>query len=199
MQNCIKCNIQKPLDEFYKQRRTKNGHRPICKICESLRKKQYYLDNKEEILQQQKDYYEENKEAVLLKSKIDRETFFERDYKLNMIHRARQRAKKKNIEFSITEEDIIIPEYCPALGIKLEIQKGLKVARKSSPSLDRIDVSKGYIPGNIQVISKLANTMKNAATLEELQLFSKWLQDLLTKFSKPDTIRTIINTAKGEQ
>ena len=40
----------------------------------------------------------------------------------------------------------------------------------SSPSLDRIIPSLGYVKGNIRVISFRANTLKNNATLSELEL-----------------------------
>lgn len=36
------------------------------------------------------------------------------------------------------------------------------------PSLDRINPDRGYVPGNVQVISFRANTLKNNATREEL-------------------------------
>jgi hypothetical protein len=54
------------------------------------------------------------------------------------------------------------------LGLKLEQGNGKSTA--SSPSLDRIDSSKGYVKGNVRVISHRANLLKNNATVEELKL-----------------------------
>lgn len=45
-----------------------------------------------------------------------------------------------------------------------------------SPSLDRIDSSKGYVKGNVRVISARANMLKNNATVEELTLVLKDLK-----------------------
>lgn len=39
-------------------------------------------------------------------------------------------------------------------------------------SIDRIDNSLGYIPGNVEVITKKANSMKNGASNEELLNFA---------------------------
>lgn len=96
---------------------------------------------------------------------------FLRDYKRNMLAGARRRASVRNIDFTITEEDIIIPSKCPILEVPLVI--GTKDNYEYSPSLDRINNSKGYVRGNIQVISKKANSMKNSATLEELKAFCR--------------------------
>lgn len=96
-----------------------------------------------------------------------------------MFNRALDRARKKNIDFILCEEDIVIPEYCPILKIKLVVSGGNEKpgGRIDSPSLDRIDNSKGYVQGNIQVISNLANTMKSSATKEQLILFAKYIQE----------------------
>ena len=101
-----------------------------------------------------------------------------------MLNRAKTRAEKQNIPFSITEKDIVIPEYCPILGIKLEHHRGRPGAYKNSPSLDKIIPKKGYIPGNVRVISQLANQCKGGATPEELIDFAKWI--LVTFENKTD-------------
>jgi hypothetical protein len=75
--------------------------------------------------------------------------------------------------------DIVIPEYCPLLGIKIETRKAGKGAQDCSPSLDRIDNTKGYEKENVWVISWLANRMKNTASNEQLLTFAinvqRWL------------------------
>lgn len=93
-----------------------------------------------------------------------------------MLRSAAVRARKHNLKFNLTEEDIIIPEVCPILGIKLQFRLGEgKGGKPNSPSLDRLDNSKGYIKGNIQVISHQANGMKSFATKSELLKFADWI------------------------
>ena len=97
------------------------------------------------------------------------------DPRCKMFLNARARSKHKNMEFTITKEDIIIPEVCPLLGI--EIKTGAK-DRNHSPSIDRKDSKKGYTPNNIWVVSSRANTLKNDASLQELELLLENLKKL---------------------
>ncbi len=87
-----------------------------------------------------------------------------------MFNEAKLRAKKKGLEFSITVEDIHIPTTCPYLGSLLD--RNRQGPKDHRPSLDRIDNTKGYTPENIQVISTLANKMKNTSSREELVAFA---------------------------
>jgi len=79
---------------------------------------------------------------------------------------AKYRAKKYDLDFDIEESDLEIPEFCLVLGIELK-QGGMN--SPNSPSLDRIDNNKGYVKGNVRVISHRANTIKSNATQEELE------------------------------
>jgi hypothetical protein len=98
---------------------------------------------------------------------------YDKNLEGNMFYRAKKRAEQRGIEFSILVEDIVIPETCPALGIPIERIDGKK---ESSPSLDRKDPSKGYIKGNIVVISNRANRLKSDASLEEIELILRYMK-----------------------
>ena len=95
-----------------------------------------------------------------------------------MLRDAKARARDKKIPFDIDKDYIrsIVPSHCPVLGIPLEwsARRGGKAsALPNSPSLDRIDPTKGYVKGNVWIISHRANTIKNDATHEELKLVTK--------------------------
>jgi hypothetical protein len=92
-----------------------------------------------------------------------------------MLSRAKNRSRSRNHEFSIDIDDIFIPEKCPILNIDLKCGSGRPGGNINSPSLDRIDNSKGYIKGNVIVISHLANSMKSYASVEQLKQFAKWV------------------------
>ena len=93
----------------------------------------------------------------------------------NLFQQAISRSKMKKIPFDIEISDIIIPEICPILGLPLK--KSIDGNRDFSPSLDRIDNTKGYTKGNIQVISSKANTMKHNADKADLINFSNWVTE----------------------
>lgn len=90
-----------------------------------------------------------------------------------MLTAAKKRAKENDLDFDLTVEDLLVPQICPILGIPLST--GSLTKEKQSPSLDRLDNSKGYTKENSWVISSLSNTMKNDASFEELILFAKWI------------------------
>ena len=96
-----------------------------------------------------------------------------------MYRRAKVRAKLRGHEFSIELHDIVIPEVCPILGMPLKVHVGRSGGAPYSPALDRIDNTKGYIPGNVMVMSHLANQMKSSATNKQLRTFADWVHNNL--------------------
>lgn len=85
-----------------------------------------------------------------------------------MFRNARARATEQGVPFSITVEDIYVPSHCPVLGIPL-FSSHTRGGGPNSPSLDRIHPDKGYVPGNIVVVSNRVNTLKSNASLDELR------------------------------
>lgn len=82
----------------------------------------------------------------------------------NLWRGARDRALRDGLDFNIEISDIFIPEFCPILSIKLA-----RFDRKTAPSLDRIDNSKGYVKGNVRVISNRANIMKGDMLIDDME------------------------------
>lgn len=81
---------------------------------------------------------------------------------------ARKRAKEFHREFDLDLSDITIPKQCPILHIPI-VASHHGPPTNNSPSLDRIDSSKGYIKENVKVISMRANRLKQDSSIEELQ------------------------------
>jgi hypothetical protein len=147
----------------------------------------YYQRNKERIREKANAWYRANSESKKEYNKRRRKEDPERIKKLEegykikifaadparyMWRAKRSGARTLGIEFSITKEDIkeVLVDVCPVLGIPLEFNMGKRDRHNyNSYSIDRIDSSKGYVKGNIQVMSKRANTLKSDATLEELE------------------------------
>ena len=105
-----------------------------------------------------------------------------RKSKSNILSHAKHRAKKKGIPFDITWDDINWVDVCPILGIPLVFNRGQ--IKENSYSLDRLIPEKGYVPGNVHIISYKANTIKQNASSEEIRKVADWLEQLLNEDKK---------------
>lgn len=92
---------------------------------------------------------------------------------------AKKRAKRNGLDFDLCIDDIVIPPTCPVLGITLSNTN--KVSCYNSPSLDKMIPSKGYVKGNVNIISMRANFIKNNATYDEIKQILKWMESKLNE------------------
>lgn len=88
----------------------------------------------------------------------------------NSANSARRRGAKGGAhEFTITEHDLNWPKHCPVFPwIELHYPGHYRHDRAGA-SLDRKDVKKGYVPGNVRVISLRANVLRKDITAQELR------------------------------
>ena len=153
---CTKCGEVKPLSEFPFCAANKNGAYSWCRGCVSVNNRKWYDKNTIYAKERSRQYHRRNPVSHILSN-------------------ARSRAKSLNLPFNLTSEDIHIPDVCPVLGIKLEV--GGQGGRDNSPSLDRINPSKGYVKGNVWIISNRANRMKQEMSPEGLLEFATKMYD----------------------
>jgi hypothetical protein len=90
---------------------------------------------------------------------------------------AKRRCYKLGLEFSLTEENLYLPLYCPILGIPLTYTyKGKSGPTDNSPTMDRIDNNKGYTPDNVEVISWRANRLKSDGNINEFKQILAYME-----------------------
>lgn len=86
---------------------------------------------------------------------------------------ARTRARLNGLVFSLTEADVHIPETCPVYGLTLD--PSAPPRSPNLPSLDRVDNTLGYIPGNVRVISWAANRDKGTLSVSQLLALAEYI------------------------
>lgn len=146
MKICISCKETKLFSDFGKQKGMKSGLRSSCYECTKKRKIEL-TSTKEKHL------------ACLLS-------------------KCKSRSKKLNIPFDLDLNYLlsISSEYCPVFNSKLVWGRGNGFSAEFSPSLDRLIPDKGYIKGNMAIISFKANRMKNNGSTEEIRKLLNWLE-----------------------
>jgi hypothetical protein len=158
---CTTCQESKLLSDFHTNPMGSQKKASKCKNCRNEANRLYDIKKKTA----NKDYMTRRR-----KSNPERALFWA----------CKDRARRKNIPFNITLDDIVIPPCCPILGIPLDnaIGKGIGTPDNSA-SVDRIIPEKGYVKGNILVISSRANKIKSNATITELEKITEFYKKLL--------------------
>jgi len=113
-------------------------------------------------------YRASHKEQILQRQRLKRKNFPLR----RLVWNAKRRAKEKNLPFDLDESLLEKPTHCSYLGLELHYEGG-KPREDNTASLDRIEPSKGYTQTNVEIISDLANRMKNSADINTLILFAE--------------------------
>lgn len=169
MKTCAKCEQAKSFTMFYKNKAREDGVSVYCIVCT----KTYDQKNKSLRLKTKRDGYIRNPSVYKDRSFKNYRSSIEQ----RMLYSAKRRAKLKGIPFELTLEDLIIPETCPVLGYKLKINN--ESSKFDSPSLDKIVPEKGYVKGNVIIVSMKANQIKTNATLRELEAVFEFYRNKL--------------------
>lgn len=148
-------------DEEIKQRRQerylKDKLNPEFRQKLNAEKREKYKENSTLEIERRTKYFVEHPEKYLLTT-------------------IKSRCKRDNIKFNLTEKDFDkLPTHCPVFNIPLERNLGKRKWSKYALSVDKIQPDLGYVSGNIQILSRLANNMKSEATPEELLKFADWI------------------------
>lgn len=92
------------------------------------------------------------------------------------LQQLRRNAKKRGFEFSLTKADFEpLPTHCPVLGVELDYSGS---GKHNSASIDRSNSSKGYVPGNVVIMSRRANMLKNDTSTEELRKVLEYIENI---------------------
>ena len=177
--------------EYYSRPEVKERKKEYSARPEVMERKKEYLKEynaRPEVLEFRKEYNarpenRERKNAYMKEYNARPEVLESRkEYSKNKnasvpgrLQDAKSRSRVKNLEFNITLEylESIYPDdrLCPLLNIPLDWNTTPK--HPSTPSIDRIDNSKGYIKGNVQWVSWRANQLMRDATPDELLMLAQ--------------------------
>jgi hypothetical protein len=160
IKSCHKCHHQQDRPD------KPEGNFVWCNCCRKYKDIKHFNMRKGNKIRQcrecEKDY----------RSKIpkDKTNQYAREWYLSNINKvlyyhSKSRAKKLNLPFDLSIEDIKIPLTCPILNTKITVRE----EKINSPSIDRINPKGGYTKDNIQVISWRANWLKNNASFSEIE------------------------------
>lgn len=158
MKICNKCKKEKPFSDFWKCRGTKDGLQYRCIEC----LKERWVD----AFTNSKDARAKRTEQSKLR--------WDKDIQSYLYYMARKRAGASGVEFTIRPSDIDVVDVCPVMQVEMTRHRGQ--FQNNSYSLDRVDSTRGYVPGNVRVISWYANHMKSNMSLGQIERLLQYMK-----------------------
>lgn len=147
---------------------------PLCTECSRLQ----YLRRRPQTLKELRARYHANPEHHRKKARETAARNPKVYWARNSLRNAKVRAKKIGVAFDLDVRYLmsIIPDSCPIFGTPFVFAGNGKICAESA-SLDRLVPAKGYIRGNVVVISNLANTIKTNASANEVAKVAQWMYE----------------------
>lgn len=139
MKQCNECGLIKQIDDFYKNKCMADGHLNKCKVCFSLYKKRYWVENKQQLQEYKKKHRQE---------KADHYKEYAKSYRLQNIDSIKQKEKERRSKSSekIRAYDRDYSRSESGKAVRKVIQKRyLSTAKGKALS---IKASKKYIENN---------------------------------------------------
>jgi len=109
---CTKCNKEKSLTEYYKDKSGKDGLRANCKECENARHKKWREENPD----YNKKWKKENPEKVRAYDKKWKKENPEKVRAINRLKNSKRRAQKLNTQVEVITDELL-KEYWSQEGI----------------------------------------------------------------------------------
>jgi hypothetical protein len=157
------CKICKESKSAFLFTQHSGKYRRVCKECSNRRQRAYRIPDKNAAsrLKWCKEMIEKNPRKFLW-------------------YRIKWSAKARHLDFNLDVEDFVIPNFCEILGIPISIscpkRGGARRPPENSASVDRLDSKKGYVKGNIKIISHLANSLKSNGTAEQHEKIADYMR-----------------------
>ena len=202
VKKCSSCLLVVSLSRFASDLSRKDGLNHRCKQCEQKRareyrennperrkesKEKYYNANREKLIETSLKRYRENREEILLLAKQKRTG--KSGYLKSMLACAKARARQKGWDFDIDLDylELIATDFCPVDGARFDWDRereGVKDGQSAcyvTPSLDRIDSTKGYVKGNLRIIGFKWNAWKSNMQLNDLMFLVEYVRSVTKK------------------
>lgn len=186
---CEQCNKSYEKDLTEVQRNLKLGRKSFCSIKCAITYRNLHSITQKEL--KARNLFKQNYTSLKGNSnpshkRLDNYSIFKETYRRAKKH---SKQRKTHNEFEITLEDLKLQwekqnGRCALTNIKLilPVQGKEKISLTKQASLDRIDSSKGYVPGNIQFVCSCINLMKNNLSNLEIKRFLKEISSYTSTF-----------------